>query len=415
MCARALDADGTILQETVRRTSGETGRLVLVSEESSLFGDGHDLAFITVQAEDSDGNPVENARDRVRLTVSGGAYLVGTDNGDSSDTDGYKENSRRLFGGKLLVIIASDGTDRDATITAESTGGIRAEICIPTNKAAPIPGTSCVQRIQESSGDSRIPVRKIEILAEGKRELTRENPSCTFRIRQLPESAQGEPLVCQITNESGIIFPFAKAEMNGDRVKVTAEGDGRFQLRVLGGNTKDHPEIISQIGLSASGIGNPPINPYIFVSAGLYDFCKGNLGTGNEKGIAFSRDGESMAGFSRVDFGKTGSDTLVLPVFALDDRMYEIELFDGDPEQGGRLIQVLRYCKPSIWNEYQEESYHLPERLTGIHCLCFRMKAKVHLKGFRFVQGTRAFDRIAAGEADSIYGDSFRKEGNEVQ
>ena len=415
LCARALDADVTILQETVRRTSGETGRLVLVSEESSLFGDGHDLAFITVQAEDSDGNPVENARDRVRLTVSGGAYLVGTDNGDSSDTDGYKENSRRLFGGKLLVIIASDGTDRDATITAESTGGIRAEICIPTNKAAPIPGTSCVQRIQESSGDSRIPVRKIEILAEGKRELTRENPSCTFRIRQLPESAQGEPLVCQITNESGIIFPFAKAEMNGDRVKVTAEGDGRFQLRVLGGNTKDHPEIISQIGLSASGIGNPPINPYIFVSAGLYDFCKGNLGTGNEKGIAFSRDGESMAGFSRVDFGKTGSDTLVLPVFALDDRMYEIELFDGDPEQGGRLIQVLRYCKPSIWNEYQEESYHLPERLTGIHCLCFRMKAKVHLKGFRFVLGTRAFDRIAAGEADSIYGDSFRKEGNEVQ
>ena len=203
--------------------------------------------------------------------------------------------------------------------------------------------------------------------------------------------------------------------MNGDRVNVTAEGDGRFQLRVLGGNTKDHPEIISQIGLSASGIGNPPINPYIFVSAGLYDFCKGNLGTGNEKGIAFSRDGESMAGFSRVDFGKTGSDTLVLPVFALDDRMYEIELFDGDPEQGGRLIQVLRYCKPSIWNEYQEESYHLPERLTGIHCLCFRMKAKVHLKGFRFVLGTRAFDRIAAGEADSIYGDSFRKEGNEVQ
>ena len=94
--------------------------------------------------------------------------------------------------------------------------------------------------------------------------------------------------------------------------------------------------------------------------------------------------------------------------------MYEIELFDGDPEQGGRLIQVLRYCKPSIWNEYQEESYHLPERLTGIHCLCFRMKAKVHLKGFRFVLGTRAFDRIAAGEADSIYGDSFRKDGKTI-
>ena len=102
-------------------------------------------------------------------------------------------------------------------------------------------------------------------------------------------------------------------------------------------------------------------------------------------------------------------------MFALDDRMYEIELFDGDPGQGGRLIQVLRYCKPSIWNQYQEETYHLPERLTGIHCLCFRMKAKVHLKGFRFVPASRAFDRIAAGEADEIYGDSFRKEGKKVK
>ena len=66
---------------------------------------------------------MENARDRVRITVSGGAYLVGTDNGDSTDEDGYKQNNRRLFGGKLLVIIASDGTEEDATVTVESTGG----------------------------------------------------------------------------------------------------------------------------------------------------------------------------------------------------------------------------------------------------------------------------------------------------
>ena len=413
--ARALDVEGNILQEDVRRTSGDTARLVLTAEDSFLRGDGHDMLFVTVQAEDCDGNPVENARDRIRIYISGGAYLIGTDNGDSTDMDGYKQNSRRLFGGKLLIMAASDGSDRDALIAVESTEGIRSEIRIPVVTAERIPGTSCVQRIPDLPGDSRIPVRKIEILAEGTREMSGKCPSYSFRVRQLPEKAQGQPLVCQVTNDAGIAFPFAKAEMEGNRIRVTAEGDGKFQLRVLGGNAEDHPEIISQIGVSAEGIGNPPMNPYEFVSAGLYDIHDGDIGSGNEKGIAFSREGASMVGFSRVDFGRTGSDLLVLPVFALDDCVYEIELFDGIPDHGGRLIDVLRYSKPSIWNVYQEEKYCLPERLKDIHCLCFRMKEKVHLKGFRFEQRSRAFDRIRAGTADMIYGDAFCRDGDTVR
>jgi beta-galactosidase len=185
----------------------------------------------------------------------------------------------------------------------------------------------------------------------------------------------------------------------------------------LGGNSLPvlQKEIISQTEFLAEGIGNPPLDPYGFVSAGLHDLEEGEIGTGNEKGIAFSRVGESMAGFSRIDFGKAGSDTLILPIFALDGKPYEIELFDGDPRIGGRLITVLHYEKPSIWNHYQEEIYHLPERLTGIRCLCFRMKDKVHMKGFRFEKQSRAFAPLAAGEADTVYGDSFRREGGSVK
>ena len=86
---------------------------------------------------------------------------------------------------------------------------------------------------------------------------------------------------------------------------------------------------------------------------------------------------------------------------------YDIELFDGDPGKGGRLIQVLRYQKPSIWNVYQEETFHLNRRLTGIRSLCFRMHQKVHLRGFRFIRQSRAFIPHTAAEADRIYGDSF--------
>ena len=413
--ARALDGENKILREEIKRTSGDTAQLILTAEDEFLRGDGHDLVFITLQAADRDGNPVENGRDRVRVSVSGGAYLIGTDNGDSSDEDGYKQSSRRLFGGKLLIIAASNGTAEDAIISVESTAGIRSEIRIPVIRAERIPGTSCLQRITDSPDDGRIPVRKIEIRTEGNRKLTAANPSCVCRWKQLPEKAQSEPVSWQMTNDAGIITPFADAVQKGDRVTVTARGDGRFYLRALGGNAKDHPEIISQIEFSAEGIGNPPLDPYEFVSAGLHDLEEGDIGTGNEKGIAFSREGTSMVGFSRIDFGKAGSDTLILPIFALDGKPYEIELFDGDPRERGRLIKMLHYEKPSIWNHYQEETYHLPERLTGIRCICFQMKEKVHMKGFRFERQNRAFVPLAAGEADLVYGDSFRKEGGSVK
>ena len=413
--ARALDGDGNILQEDVRRTPGETARLQLTAEEETLRGDGHDLAFITVQAEDEDGNPVDNARDRVRITVRGGAYLIGTDNGDSTDEDGYKQNCRKLFGGKLLVMIASDGTAEDAVITAESTAGIRAELRLPVIPAEKIPGTSCLERIPEEALDRKIPVRKIEICAEENTALTKTHPACCFRWKQLPENAEGAPVRWQVTNDLGIETPFAAAQAEDDRVTVTASGDGHYCLRALGGNAKDHPEIISQIEFTAEGLGNPALDPYQFVSAGLYDLHDGDIGTGNEKGIAFARDGESMAGFSRVDFGKAGSDTLILPIFALDGAPYEIELFDGDPRTDGRRITVLHYEKPSQWNVYQEETYRLPERLTGLHCLCFRMREKVHMKGFRFERQSRAFAELKAGEADTVYGDSFRRDGTAVR
>ena len=142
-----------------------------------------------------------------------------------------------------------------------------------------------------------------------------------------------------------------------------------------------------------------------FVSAGLYDLHEGEIGSGNEKGIAFARDSESMAGFSCVDFGKTGSDKITVDIFALNGDPYKPELWassGGGPE---RRIAVLYYQKPSIWNVYQPETWTLPERLTGLQKLYFRMNDKIHMKGFVFERQANAFIRHPAGRADVIYGD----------
>ena len=122
-----------------------------------------------------------------------------------------------------------------------------------------------------------------------------------------------------------------------------------------------------------------------------------------------------MVGFSRIDFGKTGTDRITADIFALDGNPYNLELFDGDPGNGGKRICVLRYQKPSIWNVYQPETWLLPERISGIRTICIRMKDKVHLKGFIFDKQEKAWLHHDAAGADSVYGDSYRIDGVTVR
>ena len=406
--AVGYDAAGQEIMTDIRITPNNTDHFILTAEDSELLSDGHDITFVDVTAADHAGNPVWNARDHIHITVSGGGCLVGTDNGDSTDTDGYKSCSRRLFNGKLLLIIGSTGSTDDVIIRTESPGLPDSELIIPVIKAPLKPGTSRIQRIPDLPGRKSVPVRKIEIEPLGSVLLNKSHPECRFRFRILPEHADCREITWQVTNASGIETPYAALSvMNGNEVCVRVSGDGNFYLRAVTGEQEDHPDFISQIEFSAEGIGSPALDPYAFVSAGLYDLHSGNIGTGNEKGVAFDREGESMIGFSFLDFGKAGSDTLVMPIFALDGNAYDIELFEGDPGKGGQLIQVLRYQKTSIWNVYQEETFHLNRRLSGICSLCFRMHQKVHLRGFRFEKQSRAFISHSAAEADRIYGDSY--------
>ena len=260
-----------------------------------------------------------------------------------------------------------------------------------------------------------VPVRKIGIIPLGSTTLTAENPSCSFSRMISPPEADPGNIRWQVTNESGIETPFVFLETNEEQVTVRAEGDGKYCLRALWGEREGETDLISQIGFSAEGIGKPAMSAYEYISAGLFDLSSGEIGAGNEKGIAFSRDAESMAGFSRIDFGKTGTDRITADIFALDGAPCDLELFDGDPGTGGRLISVLHYQKPSIWNVYQPETWTLPERLSGIRTICIRMRDKIHLKGFVFEKQEKAWLRHDAAGADSVYGDSYRIDGASVR
>ncbi|MBQ8136132.1 MAG: DUF4982 domain-containing protein, partial [Clostridia bacterium] len=401
---------GAVTDERV--SFGDACALRIESSEKVLKRDGKDMAFLTVSAVDAQGRAVENAVDRVQIEVRDG-MLLGVDNGDSTDPDAYRECSKRLFSGKLLIIVAPG--EKDAVCVRVSAPGLQeAYVSIPCVSAPQEEGRCRLEEAFECAKSEAVRVRAIRLIAIDETHLTKQHPSARFRVQVLPKGAAPGNMAFRILNADGVNVPYADINAQGDVVTVTAKSDGQFYLRATCDNGEDHPRILSAIEIEATGFGRTALDPYTFLSASLSDLRRGEVTAGNEHGVSFARDGRSMIGFSNIDFGLDGSDTLELPIFALDDSAHIMTLWDGDPDQGNK-IAPLRYQKKSIWNQYQSETYRLPVRLKGSHSLWFSMEEKVHLKGFRFDRLARAERMVAAGEAVRMYGDDFKLEGTAVQ
>ncbi len=414
LTARCYDAEGTVIAECTRRTPSGSHALALSAEDATLLADNHDMTFVTVSAVDKDGHPVDNAVDRVQVHVSGSGCLMGLDNGDSTDVDPWKGASRRLFSGKLLLMIGATDEPGDIRIHVTAPGLEPAELVIPALPAAPLPGSSRKQRIPESAALEPVHIRRIELIPLGDAHLTPDNRSVSFRWKCHPDNAMPQPITWQVTNAMGIEASFVTLEVGEEVVTVHALGDGLVYLRALASNGFPHARLISQLEISISGLGTANLDPYGFITGGLYDLHSGEITPGNDKGIAFARDGRSMAGFTHVDFGPVGSDEITLPIFALDSGEYELEMYLGNPDEGAPLFARLPYQKPSRWNVYQPETYKLPRRITGLQTICFVMHKKIHLHGFSFTRLSRAWLSLSALEADAVYGDSFTRTADGV-
>lgn len=414
--ARAYGADGRCVGEVTRRTPSSCCRLVMRTQDSQLLGDGYDMTFLTVSAEDQQGNPVPNACDRVKIAVRGPGVLMGLDNGDSTDQDGYKTDARRLFSGKLLAMVGALHAPQGGVITVEASA--------PGLEAATL--TLCVLPAEKKEGTARmadcrrddtlqpIHVRRIELSALSSTQLGPGQREATFAFQLLPQDAMPQDIIWEVTNASGIDSTCARLSVEGNQVRVLALGDGVVYLRALCQNGYPHPRILSQMEMTITGFGTPNLDPYGFVSGGLYDLSSGEISPGNDKGIAFGRDGRSMVGFTHVDFGMDGSDEMTLPIFALDGNLYELDMYLGNPDEGAPLFARLPYQKASRWNVYQPETYKLHRRIIGIQTICFVMHKKIHLKGFSFTRQSRAFMPLCAAQADTIYGDSFTRSGSAI-
>lgn len=359
--AVAYDEHDAVIAEECRSSFGDAESLQIQRER---FGE---LEFITVIAADRNGNCVENANCRVRISVEGGKLLT-LDNGDSTDYDQYRTDSRRLFSGKLLAVVKCE-SGNPPHITA-------------------------------AMDDTDIPIRKIELKVH--------NYAVSARI--FPENATYCDLYWRLTDAVGIDSPLGilKVAANGKSAEVIPRGDGRVYVRCAAKNGRGHLTIISQQFINITGMGKAFLDPYGFVSAGLCNCSNAELSNGNERGIATLHSGESHVGFKDVDFGDYGSDEITIPLFPFGKEPFNFEIWEGMPSEGGELLCTAAYDRGSVWATYQEAVYKLPRRLRGVTVLCLVFREKVHIKGFSFKKYIKAYQKLSAADCDAIYGDSFK-------
>lgn len=438
-CLKALgcEEDGTVLCTDVQASYGDPASISAVPSKDTLICDGADMIFIDLSCLDSNGVMVQNARNRLTVSVTGAARLVGLDNGDSTDYEAYKGVSRRLFQGRLLAMLMGNGKTGSITVNITSEGLPGTTLSLKA-VAGEIPfGTSTVyteNRPYEGFLDMpsggvlkkalpidahEISIRKIALYAEGPRNFSKDYTKVFVRFEVYPKNATYNDVFFKVVNDAGIPVKCASVEpVPGEEnvVMLTALGDGNFRLRACARNGRDVTEIMSDLTFTAEGLGSAALNPYEFISAGLYTDHLGDIGNGNERGIASMRTEDTIVTFDNLAFGDYGSDTLTIPFFFNSNAPFPFEIYEGMPgrDEDARLLLPAVYHEKTIWNTYIEETFVLPKRLKGNVNLSFVFHEKAHCKGFLFKEYNKAYSRLLGSDRNAISGDTFEINGSSI-
>lgn len=414
--AVAFDENGTEYTDS-RHSFSDSKRIKLTVNRDTVNADGEDIAVVIVSTEDKDGYPVDNARDRIFLEISGGR-LLGFDNGDSSDYDSYKCVSRRLFSGKAAAYIAPPTKAGEIKVKAYGEGLQSAEITINAVPADVRAGISTAENITEKPDNKEIPLRKISLTRSVGPVLTPDNNDCIIKAELMPADASYTDVVFSVVTNSGIETNIAEVTADGLNAVLKANGDGSFRLRCCSNNGRANPEIISEFEFTAEGFGQASVNPYEFICGCLYNDSISLMDEVQMGGVNIKRD-NNIVGFTKTDFGKYGSDSFLIRVINWHSNdAFDFSLWLGKPgEADSECLGKFTYQADFEWQTYKDNHYKLEKRICGMQDLYFEFEKndlRVDFGGFLFLPKIKAYERINAADNDLLHGDTFEIVGNAV-
>lgn len=118
----AYDKDGNRAAEKIVKTAGKPHQLVVTSNTDKLAANGDDLAYLTVQVADKDGNIVPTDSRRVKFNVTGAGSFEATANGDPTCVLPFQNAEMDLFSGAATAIVRSGSQPGDIKFTVSAKG-----------------------------------------------------------------------------------------------------------------------------------------------------------------------------------------------------------------------------------------------------------------------------------------------------
>lgn len=104
------------------KTAGKPASILLTADRDKIAANGKDLSFVTAEVLDADGIPVPTADHLMKFTIEGSGAIVGTDNGNPTDSLSLKKPERRLFNGKAIAVVQSAKKVGKIVLKASSEG-----------------------------------------------------------------------------------------------------------------------------------------------------------------------------------------------------------------------------------------------------------------------------------------------------
>ena len=326
--AVAYDEVGNIIARDIRKSFGDVASITVKADAENTFGD---LVFAEISAFDADGNPVENANNYVHVSVKGGK-LIGLDNGDSTDYDSYRSDTRRLFGGKLLAIVKADKEGAPVRVDAELS--------------------------------QKTDIRMIKLFSEKGQKLSPDVKTTVVTAEIFPASAPMQDLKFRVLNRKGKDTKLAQVRAEGNKAEITAVSDGYFKLRCEAYNGADSAKVISELDFVAEGIGEnvadgteKELRTYTEILAPEADSIYGDSflklndivqGIGNNVTV----------GFGILDFGDKGANKIVITGRATKGAN-TIHLRFYDEESGKEERELLEFPENQ---DYASETFDIGNR-----------------------------------------------------
>jgi beta-galactosidase len=115
-------SDGKEVISKILKTIRTPSKLVLKPERNTIKADRNDLAYVSVEVQDNNGNTIPYAGVLVKFTITGNGELIATGNGSPDQMASFQQPTCKTFNGKALIIVRPFARPGKITVTATSEG-----------------------------------------------------------------------------------------------------------------------------------------------------------------------------------------------------------------------------------------------------------------------------------------------------